>query len=210
MDLRYNGGGLLSVARTLLNLLGGDVANGEASYIINFNDKRQDYNQTATFQPEPQTFTPQRIAFITREGTASASEMLINSLDPHIEVVMIGADTFGKAVGQYAFDQTDEACDTRMRLITFETQNGLGDGGYYTGLAATGRIPLIPAPDGVQFPFGDENEDSLSTALAWFRGEATAAQKVPFRAAPKIASFDAIWPVGEQAPLNPDGSVRSF
>ena len=210
VDLRYNGGGLLSVARTLLNLLGGDVANGEPSYIVNFNDKRQDYNQTAIFQPEQQTFTPQRIAFITRRGTASASEMLINSLDPHIEVVMVGEDTFGKAVGQYAFDQTGEACDTRMRLITFETQNGLGEGGYYTGLAATGRIPLISASDGVQFPFGNVNEDSLSTALAWFRGEATAVQKLPLKVPPRVAGFDASWPMSEPVPLNPDGSNRSF
>lgn len=210
VDLRYNGGGLLSVARTVLNLLGGDVANAAPSYIVNFNDKRQAYNQTATFQPEPQTFTPQRIAFITRRGTASASEMLINSLDPHIEVVMVGEDTFGKAVGQNAFDQNDEACDTRLRLITFETQNGLGEGGYYAGLAATGRIPLLPAPDGVEFQFGDVNEDSLSTALAWFNGEATAAEKVPLTAPLSVAAFGATWPISEPAPLNPDGSARSF
>ena len=94
-----------------MNLLGGEAAEGELSFIVNFNDKKQSENVSATFDPEPQSFTPLRIAFITREGTASASEMLINGLDPHIEVVLVGEDTYGKAVGQSAFD-LGGTCDT--------------------------------------------------------------------------------------------------
>ena len=39
IDLRYNGGGLLSVADTMLDLLAGMTANGEASYKIQVNDQ---------------------------------------------------------------------------------------------------------------------------------------------------------------------------
>ena len=39
IDLRYNGGGLVRVAETFLNLLAGETADGELSYIINLNDK---------------------------------------------------------------------------------------------------------------------------------------------------------------------------
>ena len=46
---------------------------------------------------------PLRIAFITTGATASASELVINSLAASCEVVLIGEDTLGKAVGQYAF-----------------------------------------------------------------------------------------------------------
>ena len=213
VDLRYNGGGLVRVAQTFLNLLGGDIADGELSYIINFNDKRQSNNDTANFSVEPETFTPLRIAFITRTGTASASEMVINGLAPHIEMAMVGTDTYGKAVGQSAFDLGGD-CDTRLRLISFEIQNGEGQGGYYTGLASTGRFTLYEAEDDVKRPFGDLNEDSLQTALAWLDGtlekaSATSTYKRPPRPL-SLAPFDAVWPMNKVPPLNPDGSVRSF
>ena len=164
VDLRYTGGGLLRVADTLLNLLGGIRANFQRSYIVNYNQDLQSNNYVGYFRTEPQSMIALRIAFITRGGTASASELLINSLDPHIEVVLVGDDTYGKAVGQSAYDQSSE-CETRLRLITFEIQNGLGQGGYYTGLYDSGRFDLCPAADDVTRPFGDVNEDSLATAL---------------------------------------------
>ena len=213
IDLRYNGGGLVRVAGTFLNLLGGEVADGDLSYIMNFNDKRQDRNQSANFGPEPETFTPLRIAFITRDGTASASEMLINGLDPHVEVVMVGEDTYGKAVGQSAFD-LGGGCETRLRLISFEIQNGEGQGGYYTGLASTGRFDLYSASDDVTRPFGDPEEASLKAALGWLNG--TLSGKSPSKdenevgVSRAVAGFEAEWPVSKRPPLNPDGSVRSF
>ena len=213
IDLRYNGGGLLRVAETFLNLLGGEAAEGELSFIVNFNDKKQSENVSATFDPEPQSFTPLRIAFITREGTASASEMLINGLDPHIEVVLVGEDTYGKAVGQSAFD-LGGTCDTRLRLISFEIQNGEGQGGYYTGLVSSGRFDLFPAADGVTRPFGDPEEASLKVALAWLDGSYESkgpVNKINEVSLPRtVAAFDAVWPMSEQPPLNPDGSSRAL
>ena len=207
-DLRYNGGGLLRVAETVLNLFGGDVANGSASYIIDFNDKHNDRDDTAYFSSIRETFTPLRIAFITRQGTASASEMVINGLAPHIEVVMIGDDTLGKAVGQSAYDQ-GQGCDTRLRLISFEIQNGEGQGGYYTGLHDTGRFDLCEADDGLTRPFGDVDEASLSTALAWFNGDVVCSAPIG-SGAKQTAGLDDKWPINREPPLNRDGGVRSF
>ena len=214
IDLRYNGGGLVRVAETFLNLLAGDSANGQLSYIINLNDKHQSENSTANFSPLAETFSPLRIAFITTGGSASASELLINGLDPHIEVVLVGSETSGKAVGQGAFDLDPDNCEARMRLIAFEIQNGEGQGGYYTGLASTGRFTLYPAEDDATRPFGDLNEDSLETALAWLNGTL---EKMPSAANNKqeasvlsVAPFDAAWKITDDAPLNPDGSVRTF
>ncbi len=177
IDLRYNGGGLLDVADQLLDLLGGLLADGDDSFRIAHNDKRAaEYDESFAFAPLGDSIEPLRIAFITTGGTASASELVINSLSPHVEVVLIGEDTLGKAVGQYAFDQTD--CDTRLRLVAFELVNGEGLGGYYTGLADTGRFTLCPAADDVTRAFGDPAEASLATALGWLNagvcGDATA------------------------------------
>jgi carboxyl-terminal processing protease len=60
--------------------------------------------------------------------------MVINSMDPYRQVAIIGTDTFGKPVGQDAFDLS--GCDTRLRLVTFRTVNALERGDYYNGLAS--------------------------------------------------------------------------
>ena len=172
VDLRYNGGGLLSVADTMLDLLGGLAAPGQDSWRIAHNPKRSNEDFGAIFAALPNSIEPLRIAFITSGGTASASELVINSLAPYIDVVLVGEDTLGKAVGQYAFDQARVSpewseCDTRLRLVTFEIVNGKGQGGYYTGLVDSGRFTLCPAVDDVSRKFGDPQEASLSVALDW-------------------------------------------
>src|SRR5690606_4025592 len=99
---------------------------------LRFNAARSaQYDTTRRFQPRPESVMPVRIAFITTGASASASEMTINSMDPWTEVAIVGSDTFGKPVGQSAFDQT--GCDTRLRLVTFRTVNALERGDYYTG-----------------------------------------------------------------------------
>ena len=200
-------------------MLAGDTANGELSYIINLNDKHQDQNSTADFRSLPETFSPLRIAFITTGGSASASELLINGLDPHIELAIVGSETSGKAVGQYAFDLDDENCETRLRLIAFEIQNGEGQGGYFTGLVSTGRFTFFEADDDATRPFGDAQEDSFETALSWLSGTLSAGRSKSLRAMGAnvrtpdpigVKPFEASWPINKDAPLNPDGSVRSF
>lgn len=165
IDLRYNGGGLLSVADLMLDLLGGRIADRQRSFFVSHNDWRADYNEYAYFERFSESLDPLRFVFITTRSTASASELVINSLAPHVEVALVGTDTRGKAVGQYAFDQP--GCDTRVRLVSFEILNGEGEGGYYNGLADTGQFTLCAAQDDMSKPFTDPQEDSLSTALAW-------------------------------------------
>ena len=209
VDLRYNGGGLIRVADTLLNLLGGTQANSQRSYIMNYNDRRQSNNYIGYFGTEAESMSPRRIAFITRQGTASASELLINGLDPHIEVVLVGDDTYGKAVGQNAWDQSAD-CETRLRLISFEIQNGLGQGGYYTGLYDSGRFNLCPAADDVTKSFGDVTESSLDTALAWFDGTASCNGPLASKSNdPKLPIRDQ-WFIGEPPPIDREGGARSF
>ena len=169
IDLRYNGGGLLSVAEQFLNLLGGDIASGQLSYLLSHNEEHSDENFSESFAMLPQSVRPLRIAFITTGSTASASELLINSLAPYVEVILVGEDTLGKAVGQYAFDMPD--CDTRLRVVSFEILNGEGMGEYYTGLVDTGRFNFCAAVDDVTRPFGDRQEKSVETALTWLNGE---------------------------------------
>ena len=166
------------------------------------------------FAPLPDTFNPLRIAFIVTGASASASELLINGLDPYIEVALVGSDTSGKAVGQSLFPLDENQCEMALRLISFEIQNGLGQGGYWNGLDDTGRFTLYSANDDVTRPFGDVNEESLQAALAWLNGEAAKPSSKLGKPSSQqrlwVAPFGASWPLNEPIPVNPDGSVRSF
>jgi C-terminal processing protease CtpA/Prc len=165
IDLRFNSGGSVNVADFLLDLLAGRVADGEIAFRVTHNDKRSSEDTDSRFSARAESVDPLRIAFLTSESTASASELVINSLAPYFDLALIGSDTSGKAVGQYAFDLDD--CDTRLRLVTFETQNADGLGGYYTGLADTGRFTLCPVQDSYRGAFGSRDEPLLAAALSW-------------------------------------------
>ena len=179
IDLRYNGGGLLSIADTMLDLLAGTTAAGEPSFKLQVNDQHPEYNEDpdnwGLFDELPETFSPIRIAFITSGSTASASELVINGLDPHVEVVMVGADTYGKQVGQGRWDMHEgieglerEDCDVALRLTHLEIVNGENQGGYHqVGLEGTGRFTLCSAEDDFFNAFGDPDETLVATALNW-------------------------------------------
>jgi C-terminal processing protease CtpA/Prc len=163
VDLRYNGGGLVSIAELLGDLHGGGLTGSIYSNTL-FNTAKASNNSVRRFQSQPQSVAPVRIAFITTGGTASASELVVNSMKPWVEVAIVGADTFGKPVGQFAFDLT--GCDLRLRLITFRTTNANNEGDYYDGLASTIPFACAAADDLTQAP-GNVFETSTSAALNW-------------------------------------------
>ena len=222
IDFRYNGGGLLSVADTMMDLLAGVTAEGQPSFKIQVNDQHPDYNEDrdnwGLFDELPDTFSPLRIAFITSGSTASASELVINGLDPHIEVIMVGSDTFGKQVGQGRWDMHDsveglerEDCDVALRLTAFEIVNGENQGGYHqVGLNGTGRFTLCEAEDDIFAAFGDPAEASLATALEWFATGACPTGDAASRLAPMANQrrSEPTWLPAEYIPERVDGNIR--
>lgn len=165
IDLRYNNGGNLGVTNRLLDLLNGEIATGRPAYLMRHNPRKAERNYRYGFGRLEQSVSPNRIAFITSAATASASELVINSLAPYVEIVLVGGDTLGKAVGQYAFDQ--QGCRNRLRLITFDLVNGEGLGEYFRGLVNTGRFTLCAVEDRYRGAFGDPGEALLAGALDW-------------------------------------------
>jgi len=97
-----------------------------------------------------------RVYFLTLSGTASASELLINNLKPHMDVKLIGRTTYGKPVGFFAI--SIEKLD--LYIPQFETKNSQNIGGYYTGLT-----PDFSIGDDVTKDFGDRTEALLAAAL---------------------------------------------
>ena len=164
VDLRYNGGGLVSTSQLLNDLLGGGRAASDVQFRMVHNMRQSQRNSTYYFRPAAQSVQPVRIAFLTTGGTASASEININSMLPWVEVAIVGANTLGKPVGQDAFDLS--TCQDRLRLVTFKTVNADGNGDYYGGLA--GSVPFAcAADDTVAEPLGSASEGMVATALGW-------------------------------------------
>ena len=166
VDLRYNGGGLVSTSELLGDLLGGARSTADVMSRTTFNPSRSSENSTRFFRPAAQSVAPVRIAFLTTEATASASELNVNTIRPWVEVAIVGGDSFGKPVGQSAFDLA--GCEDRMRLVTFKTNNALDEGDYYDGLAAT--VPFAcAANDTLAAAPGDPAEDLTAAALDWLQ-----------------------------------------
>jgi len=164
IDLRYNGGGLVSQAQTMVDLLGRDRLPQDVVNYVTFRPSKSNNDQTRLFRAQAEAVAPARIAFIATGGTASASEMVINSFIPFLkaDAILVGANTYGKPVGQIAVDRT--ACDDRLRITAFETQNADRQGNYYRGLASTVGATCA-APDTLAVPMGDPREGSTRVAI---------------------------------------------
>ena len=164
VDLRYNGGGLVRIAELMGDLNGRARSNSDVYLHTLFNPAKSGQNSVRRFDSQAESVAPVRIAFITTGLTASASEIVINSLAPWTEVAIVGDDTLGKPVGQSGFDVS--GCDLRLRLIAFQFTNANDDGEYYEGLA--GSLPFAcRAEDDLTRDPGDAAEGSTAEALSW-------------------------------------------
>ena len=179
LDFRYNGGGLVSVAEVLGDLLASDKVGQQFSRTI-FRDSKSGNNETKLFASQPEALSAMKIAVIATGATASASELLPNSFIPYLgqNIALIGSNSYGKPVGQIARDRS--ACDDRLRVVAFRTINSAGNGDYYSGLASV--MPrTCAARDDFLTPLGDPAEASIASALDFLAGRSCTA----ISAAPK-------------------------
>lgn len=173
LDFRYNGGGLVSVAELLGDLMAADKV-GQVFSRTTLRASKASENETALFAAQPQAIAVTKLAVIGRSGTASASELVANAFIPYLgnNIALVGANTFGKPVGQFAFDRS--ACDDRLRAVAFRTVNRDGGGDYYTGLASVMPRTCV-AGDTVEKQLGDPEEASVKTALDFLAGRSCTA-----------------------------------
>ena len=169
VDLRYNGGGLIATAELIGDLLGRNRFTSDIFDRQTFRPEKSSSNVTRFFQSSTSSIAPTRIAFIGTGATASASELVINGMVPYLgtNMALVGANTYGKPVGQIAIDKS--ACDDRLRVIAFATQNGSGNANYFDGLAATVPVTCRAGDDATK-PLGDASEASLRAALDFVEG----------------------------------------
>jgi len=159
IDLRYNGGGLVSTAELLGDFLGGDVVENLTFSRTNFNaDRAAEFNDEEFFERLGNSISLSRLVVIATQGTASASELVTNGMDPHVEVAIVGDRTFGKPVGQVGF----EFCDKILRPTAFQTVNADDFGDYFDGLPVD-----CPAADDLNVDVGVAADPNMVAALAY-------------------------------------------
>ena len=164
LDLRYNGGGLVSSALHLSGMISGQF-NGEKFASFIYNQKVMNYynsieelksrlninftNQLSDGSPI-NSLNLNKVYIITSERSASASELVINGLSPLMDVVQVGDNTYGKNVGGPAavYDYIDNNGTKNpdhtyaMYPITFYIANGEDFYEYADGLSPQEDLKL--------------------------------------------------------------------
>jgi hypothetical protein len=108
-----------------------------------------------------------RVIFLTSRSSASASELIINALDPYMDVVLIGDNTFGKPVGSFPLSSYNRILQTNnveVVPITFAIANSAGKAEYFDGFPADFKVGDSP-----QFAWGDVKDLRLAAAIQYIR-----------------------------------------
>lgn len=197
LDLRYNGGGSVQTAAYLGSMITGQF-DGQDFTKLNFNHKASNNNQTYLFENEGKLFNNQlqnigqfslnhlnlnRLYVLTSGSTASASEMIINCLNPYIEVVVIGRKTFGKTVGSITLYDSPSTQFTQkshlnpahtwaMQPIVFDSKNAQDQSSPINGIPVDYEINEIHYLGNLK-DLGDENEALLALAIQLISGNSS-------------------------------------
>ena len=213
VDLRYNGGGYVSTAEYLDNLIVPTSKDGTNMYNTYFNStlvagketllKNQwrrysdglhnlaeiDYSLNSQYNKpnfvKKGSLNVPRVFFIIGGGTASASELTINNLRPVMDVQFVGETSYGKPVGFFDIQINKYT----MFTPEFSTKNSAGQGDYYDGFTPnTTGYPGIADYDGIDKDFGDPEENLLKHIISYVK---TGTYSLPVKVTQSISSSNA-------------------
>ncbi len=155
LDLRYNGGGSVRTATDLAAMITGQFT-GEVFMKEEWNEKYQSFFERE--QPERllnrfnttlktgeiiNSLMLNKVYVLTTERSASASELVINGLDPYINVVQIGGTTTGKFQASvtlydspnFGRTNTNTTHTYAIQPLVLKSVNSVGVSDYINGLA---------------------------------------------------------------------------
>ena len=135
LDLRYNGGGLVSVGGDVASYAAGSRGSGQLFARLLYNDKRSANNSEFRFGDPAAWAGFSKVYVLAGQRTCSASEQVINGLrGVGVNVIAIGDTTCGKPVG---FLPQGDSCGTTYSVVNFESVNARNEGRYFEGFQAT-------------------------------------------------------------------------
>ena len=188
IDLRYNPGGRISTSINLASMITGQF-NNQVFAKERWNSKLMNYWDENSPETLLNRFTNKlgnnqsifslnldRVFVLTSARTASASELLINGLDPYIEVVHIGDFTVGKNQGSITvYDYINDSRDKNpnhmyaMQPIVLKIGNVAGYTDFPDGLEPDIFIKESLLNPGI---LGDIEEPLLKIAIDQISGDA--------------------------------------
>ena len=190
LDLRYNGGGHTISANLIASCIAGSAYKDAVFSKLRYNDERMEARGNKKFEEKfsyskyvnlntsltAGDLSLKRIYCLVSGATASASELVINSLRGiDIEVVLIGSKTTGKNVGMEPAEIVIEKNTYEVTPITFQSYNAKDFGDYEQGF--TPDIPFDeedPEGDGYfndYMDYGNPNEPLLARAIQEITGQ---------------------------------------
>ncbi len=173
LDLRYNGGGQTECAQLLGTLLAPASLLGTPMAYLEYNDMRQDQNQTLLFDnaliKEGSNLNTEMIIVLSTTTTGGASEMIMNCLNGKgIGVQLIGQKTVGQNVGTNSYRNPKTLW--QLNLVEYTIYNSNHESEYTTGISP--NYTIDETQDLLHFlPFGDENETLLNAALEFIEND---------------------------------------
>ncbi|WP_324721219.1 S41 family peptidase [Salinimicrobium sp. HB62] len=187
VDLRYNSGGSVETANDLASMITGQFA-GEIFSKEQWNEDYQTLLETTAPESLINRFNSNigtgaainslglsKVYFITTLRTASASELLINSLKPYIEVIQVGENTTGKFQASTTLYDSPNFRRNGANLshtyavqpLIYKTLNANNVSDYVNGLEPDVEISENIQTLGI---LGDPQEPLLAAALAVISG----------------------------------------
>jgi len=158
LDLRYNGGGTLDCADTLVAMLAGKLHANKVYNTLTYNNKHvRDSYQSMIIQKK-NSVQLDKLVVITTSSTASASELVISGLKPYLNIKLIGSKTHGKPVGMNI--ESNTKLNLSVAPISFRNINSQGYSDYFDG------IPVdFAVNDNATQDWGMQTDACLAAAL---------------------------------------------
>lgn len=182
LDIRYNPGGSVLVARHLASLVAPSTVPDGENTLVNFqwNEAWQDYfertegsqseNLVVPFENLPSNnLNLENVYILTTGHSASACELTIIGLEDYMNVVQIGEPTYGKFYGSVTLQdfESPPRHTWGMQPIVFKYASSTGVSDFVDGL-----IPDIALKDYIleAQPFGDINDPLIARAVEEISG----------------------------------------
>ena len=170
LDLRYNSGGSVNTAVLMASMIAPAADTGEVLLNNSFNENLTDYFKEKYPDDEsifidrikstPNNLNLDKYVALTTYKTASASEMVIYTLMPYMEVVQMGEQTHGKYYGSITMYDPEKKHNWAIQPIVMRAENANNSIDYSQGL-----LPQVELRERYEYQLGDKREKFLSQAL---------------------------------------------